>query len=79
MAPPKLRAPILGALLDLSETPSAIPHLTAWRGDDGIPLAKLLCRVWREEEAAIGVKRDEKGNKAMEGMATFEFDVCMFV
>ena len=61
VAPPKLRAPVLGALLDLSETPSAIPHLTAWRGTDGIPMAKLLCRVWREEEAAIGVERDEKG------------------
>ena len=61
LAPPKLRAPILGAILDLGETPGAIPHLTAWRGNEGIPLASLLCRVWREEEAAIGVKRDENG------------------
>ena len=64
--PKKMHNLVLGCLLDLTENPKAIPHITAWRGKNDQSAAHLLCDVWRDEEMVIGVKRESTG--AIAGM-----------
>ena len=40
----------------------AISHLLTWRGSDNqITIGSLLVKLWRQEETAMGVQRDENG------------------
>jgi len=59
--PKKMHNLVLGCLLDLTENPKAIPHILAWRGKNDQSAAHLLCDIWRDEERAIGVKRESTG------------------
>lgn len=52
---------VLGCLLDLSENPKTIGHVSAWRGAADITAAHLFCNIWRREEAEMGVEREESG------------------
>ncbi|XP_072017652.1 cilia- and flagella-associated protein 69-like isoform X2 [Amphiura filiformis] len=50
---------LIGCLLDLCENPKSVAHMMAWRGKKDCTIANLLVQIWREEEKAIGVSRDE--------------------
>ena len=56
--PPSMQNLVLGALLDLTEDPRAVSHVVTWRGVGQITAVSLLVSLWRQEEAAMGVKRD---------------------
>ena len=56
--PPSMQNLVLGALLDLTEDPRAVSHVVTWRGLGQITAVSLLVNLWRQEEAAMGVKRD---------------------
>ncbi|XP_049840412.1 uncharacterized protein LOC126285135 [Schistocerca gregaria] len=51
---------ILGALTDLCEEGTCIPHLLTWRGGKGKKMVfqQLLAAIWRTEEDWIGVELD---------------------
>ena len=55
---------LLGCLLDLCENPKSVAHIMAWRGQKDCTAASLLLQIWREEEMAIGVTRDDTGRIA---------------
>ena len=57
---------LIGCLLDLCENPKGVAHVMAWRGKKDRTAANLLVEIWREEEKAIGVSRDENGKIAGE-------------
>ena len=50
---------VLGALLDLTEDPRAVPHVVTWRGVGQKTAVSLLIELWRMEEQVMGVKRDK--------------------
>ncbi|CAL9690745.1 unnamed protein product [Knipowitschia caucasica] len=55
---------ILAILLELCENPNTVSHLRSWRAGEGptAPTAPgLLLQMWREEEAELGVQRDQDG------------------
>ena len=56
--PPSMQNLVLGALLDLTEDPRAVPHVVTWRGKGQKTAVSLLIELWRSEEHAMGVKRD---------------------
>lgn len=55
---------VLGTLLDLCDNPKTLAHVEAWRGEKQLTGQALLLRLWRKEEAEIGVKRDQHGRIA---------------
>ncbi|CAL1536351.1 unnamed protein product [Lymnaea stagnalis] len=61
ICPKNMHNVILGCLLDLCENPKTINHVLAWRGKTGSTASHLLCQIWCQEEAAMGVKRDNQG------------------
>jgi len=63
--PPSMQNLVLGALLDLTEDPRAVPHVVTWRGKGQKTAVSLMIELWRMEEQAMGVKRD--GNNIMLG------------
>ena len=52
---------LLGCLLDMCENPKSVAHMLAWKGTNDRGAANLLVQIWREEETAIGVSRDDNG------------------
>lgn len=56
--PPSMQNLVLGALLDLTEDSKAVPHVVTWRGKNQRTAVSLLIELWRQEELAMGVKRD---------------------
>ncbi|XP_072179845.1 cilia- and flagella-associated protein 69-like [Diadema setosum] len=68
---------ILGCLTDLCENPKTVGHLLAWKGSKERGVASLLVDVWRQEEANIGVRRDENGvlaDASIPLMGTFQLE-----
>ena len=57
--PPSMQNLVLGALLDLTEDPRAVPHVVTWRGKEQKTAVSLLISLWRSEELAMGVRRDQ--------------------
>lgn len=59
-APSGFRNMILGCLLDLADNPKTSAHINSWRGNRDDTAAHLFCELWRQEEAQMGVCRDDK-------------------
>lgn len=51
----------LSMLVDIAEHHKSVPYLVSWRGQKGIKLLSVLCKIWREEEYRIKVPRNENG------------------
>lgn len=52
---------ILGILVEFSDNPKTILHMTIWRGKRDQTVANVLIYLWRQEEQDLGVKRDQYG------------------
>ncbi|XP_041570339.2 cilia- and flagella-associated protein 69 isoform X5 [Taeniopygia guttata] len=52
---------ILGILVDLSDNPKTVLHMSVWRGRRDQTAANLLIQLWRQEELDLGIKRDQYG------------------
>ncbi|NXO42484.1 CFA69 protein, partial [Locustella ochotensis] len=52
---------ILGILVEFSENPKTISHMSIWRGKRDQTAANLLIELWRQEELDLGVRRDQDG------------------
>nr|XP_041570338.1 cilia- and flagella-associated protein 69 isoform X2 [Taeniopygia guttata] len=52
---------ILGILVDLSDNPKTVLHMSVWRGRRDQTAANLLIQLWRQEELELGIKRDQYG------------------
>nr|XP_033787139.1 cilia- and flagella-associated protein 69-like isoform X1 [Geotrypetes seraphini] len=50
---------ILGIVVEFSENPKSIAHLMTWRGQKEQSIGNLLIQLWRQEEQALNVRRDE--------------------
>ncbi|NXN92997.1 CFA69 protein, partial [Rhinopomastus cyanomelas] len=55
---------ILGILVEFCDNPKTVSHISTWRGEKDQTAAKLLIQLWRQEEAELGVKRDQYGKIA---------------
>ncbi|XP_022085503.1 cilia- and flagella-associated protein 69-like [Acanthaster planci] len=55
---------ILGCLLDLCENAKTVAHMLAWKSDKNTTVASLLIKIWKQEEQALGVARNENGTIA---------------
>ena len=56
-----MRGVVLATLLDLCDNPKTLSHITTWTGSGGQTAPALLLLLWREEEAELGVGRDQHG------------------
>ncbi|RDD38582.1 Cilia- and flagella-associated protein 69 [Trichoplax sp. H2] len=62
ICPNSLQNIVLGTILELCDNKKAISHLMTWRGKDNhVTIGSLLVRLWKQEEYAMGVQRDEYG------------------
>ncbi|NXP91871.1 CFA69 protein, partial [Passerina amoena] len=52
---------ILGILVEFSDNPKTILHMSIWRGKRDRTAANVLIQLWRREEQDLGVKRDQYG------------------
>ncbi|KAI1242699.1 Cilia- and flagella-associated protein 69, partial [Lamprotornis superbus] len=52
---------ILGILVEFSDNPKTILHMSIWRGKRDQTAANLLIQLWRQEELDLGVRRDQYG------------------
>ncbi|NWT25200.1 CFA69 protein, partial [Cardinalis cardinalis] len=52
---------ILGILVEFSDNPKTILHMSIWRGKRDRTAANVLVQIWRKEEQDLGVKRDQYG------------------
>ncbi|NXV09090.1 CFA69 protein, partial [Cettia cetti] len=52
---------ILGILVEFSDNPKTISHMSIWRGKRDQTAANLLIQLWRQEELDLGVRRDQDG------------------
>ncbi|NWS07660.1 CFA69 protein, partial [Motacilla alba] len=52
---------ILGILVEISDNPKTVLHMSLWRGKRAQTAANLLIQLWRQEELELGVKRDQYG------------------
>lgn len=61
--PHEFRNVIIGCLMDLMENPKLIAHAMTWHSKQRpiVSIANLFCQLWRDEEALMGVQRDERG------------------
>uniref|UniRef100_T1JMP2 Ubiquitin-like protease family profile domain-containing protein n=1 Tax=Strigamia maritima TaxID=126957 RepID=T1JMP2_STRMM len=50
---------ILACLLDFCSSSDSTAYILKWRGPDNMTTPMLLCRLWREEEKRLGIKRDD--------------------
>ena len=59
------RSPIMKTpsrlLFKLSIFQQTMPHVKLWRGEDDITVGQLLLRLWKHEEASLGISRDPSG------------------
>lgn len=39
----------------------ALPHARLWRGENDATIGQLLLKLWRHEEANLGISRDPSG------------------
>ncbi|XP_076850225.1 cilia- and flagella-associated protein 69 [Brachyhypopomus gauderio] len=62
--PRSMQSVVLATLLELCDNPKTLAHVGAWRGAAELSAPALLLRLWRLEEAEIGVRRDEHGRIA---------------
>jgi hypothetical protein len=56
-----MRGVVLATLLDLCDNPKTLSHVMTWTGSGGRTAPALLLLLWREEEAELGVGRDQHG------------------
>uniref|UniRef100_W5LI90 Cilia and flagella associated protein 69 n=1 Tax=Astyanax mexicanus TaxID=7994 RepID=W5LI90_ASTMX len=59
LSPRSMKGVLLGTLLELCDNPKTLAHVTAWRGEKELTAPALLLQMWRQEEAELGVKRDQ--------------------
>ncbi|XP_062844662.1 cilia- and flagella-associated protein 69-like [Trichomycterus rosablanca] len=59
-----MQSVVLGTLSELCDNPKTLAHIQAWRGNKDLTAPALLLQLWRNEEAKIGVKRDQHGKLA---------------
>ncbi|XP_064560337.1 cilia- and flagella-associated protein 69 isoform X3 [Zonotrichia leucophrys gambelii] len=52
---------ILGILVEFSDNPKTVLHMSIWRGKRDRTAANVLVQLWRQEEQDLGVKRDQNG------------------
>lgn len=52
---------ILGILVELSDNPKTVLHMSVWRGRRDQTAANLLIQLWRQEELDLGIRRDQYG------------------
>ncbi|NWZ16154.1 CFA69 protein, partial [Agelaius phoeniceus] len=52
---------ILGALVEFSDNPKTVLHMSIWRGKRDQTAANVLVQLWRQEEMDLGVQRDQYG------------------
>uniref|UniRef100_A0A3B4AIF7 Cilia- and flagella-associated protein 69 ARM repeats domain-containing protein n=1 Tax=Periophthalmus magnuspinnatus TaxID=409849 RepID=A0A3B4AIF7_9GOBI len=52
---------ILSTILELCENPNTVSHLRSWKDRRGQTAPRVLLQTWREEEAELGVQRDQEG------------------
>ncbi|XP_030799792.1 cilia- and flagella-associated protein 69 isoform X2 [Camarhynchus parvulus] len=52
---------ILGILIEFSDNPKTVLHMSIWRGKRDQTAANVLVHLWRQEEQDLGVKRDRYG------------------
>ncbi|KAJ0003495.1 hypothetical protein NQD34_008593, partial [Periophthalmus magnuspinnatus] len=52
---------ILSTILELCENPNTVSHLRSWKDTRGQTAPRVLLQTWREEEAELGVQRDQEG------------------
>ncbi|NXV68276.1 CFA69 protein, partial [Molothrus ater] len=52
---------ILGVLVEFSDNPKTVLHMSIWRGKRDQTAANILVQLWRQEEMDLGVKRDQYG------------------
>ncbi|KAL9868358.1 cilia- and flagella-associated protein 69 isoform 3-T3 [Geothlypis trichas] len=52
---------ILGILVEFSDNPKTVLHMSIWKGKRGRTAANVLIQLWRQEEQDLGVKRDQYG------------------
>ncbi|NXI08443.1 CFA69 protein, partial [Irena cyanogastra] len=52
---------ILGILVEFSDNPETVLHMSMWRGKRDQTAANLLIQLWRQEELDLGVRRDKFG------------------
>ncbi|CAL8298824.1 unnamed protein product [Lota lota] len=60
-SPRCMRGVVLATLLDLCDNPKTLSHVMTWTGAGGQTAPALLLHLWREEEAELGVGRDQHG------------------
>ncbi|XP_030203728.1 cilia- and flagella-associated protein 69 isoform X1 [Gadus morhua] len=60
-SPRCMRGVVLATLLDLCDNPKTLSHVMTWTGSGGRTAPALLLLLWREEEAELGVGRDQHG------------------
>ncbi|XP_072523947.1 cilia- and flagella-associated protein 69-like isoform X1 [Salminus brasiliensis] len=61
LSPRGMKGVLLGTLLELCDNPKTLVHVEAWRGEKELTAPALLLQLWRQEEAELGVKRDQHG------------------
>ncbi|NXE62800.1 CFA69 protein, partial [Calcarius ornatus] len=52
---------ILGILVEFSDNPKTVLHMSIWRGKRDRTAANVLVQLWRQEEEDLGVQRDKHG------------------
>ncbi|NWY24476.1 CFA69 protein, partial [Pheucticus melanocephalus] len=52
---------VLGILIEFSDNPKTVLHMSIWRGKRNRTAANVLIQLWRQEEQDLGVKRDQYG------------------
>ncbi|KAI4889474.1 hypothetical protein NFI96_015244 [Prochilodus magdalenae] len=61
LSPRSMKSVLLGTLLELCDNHKTLVHVEAWKGEKDVTAPALLLQLWRQEEAELGVKRDQLG------------------
>ena len=63
LAPAALHGPVLACLMDLCRNATAAEHVRHWRskGVGQMDVVRLMLRMWRDEQDALGVVLAEDG------------------
>ncbi|XP_075995551.1 cilia- and flagella-associated protein 69-like [Genypterus blacodes] len=60
-SPRSVHGIVLATMLELCDNPNTLQHVLTWKDQGGQTGPRLLLRLWREEEAELGVRRDPHG------------------